>query len=162
VVEGKIREAHDKGLFDDLAGKGRLLSPSPNPSVKPEWETAYWIFKTSGFAPKWIELDRELRRDLEECRLLLASQLLAAGRTSADLATDLHAKHDLEGAFQLTASRYRERAQIINKKIELFNLMVPVVLLQRHNIRISADLVRFRESWLLALSTLSQSYEPGP
>ncbi|MGB9301178.1 MAG: DUF1992 domain-containing protein [Anaerolineae bacterium] len=54
VVEGKIREARDKGLFDDLAGKGRPLNLSTNPSVKPEWETAYRILKTSGFAPEWI------------------------------------------------------------------------------------------------------------
>ena len=106
-MEGKIREAQDKGLFDDLAGKGRPLNLSTNASVKPGWEIAYRILKRSGFAPEWIELVKQMRKDLEECRLLLASQLLAAGRTSADLATDLHAKHDLEAAFQLTASHYR-------------------------------------------------------
>lgn len=162
VADGKIRDARDQGLFDDLADKERPLNLSPSFLVNPKYATAYRILKTSGFAPEWIELDKAIRKDLKERRLLLASQLLAAGRTSADFATDLHARHDLEAAFQPTASRYRECAQTINKKIELFNLMVPVVLLQKHKIRISADLVRFRESWLLALSALSQSCKPCP
>jgi hypothetical protein len=89
-------------------------------------------------------------------------QSLVIGRASADPENDMSAKPDAQAPFQFTASRYRERAQTNNERIEFFNLLVPVAMLQRHRIRVSADLVRFRESWLLALSALSQSYEPGP
>lgn len=87
---------------------------------------------------------------------------MVIGRASTDPENDMSAKPDPQAAFQLTVSRYRERALTINERIELFNLLVPVAMLQRHKIHISADLVRFRESWLLALSALSQSCKPCP
>lgn len=86
---------------------------------------------------------------------------MVVGRASTDPENDMSAKPDPQAAFQLTASRYRERALTINERIEFFNLLVPVAMLQRHKIRISADLVRFRESWWLTPSAASRGYRPG-
>jgi hypothetical protein len=146
VAEREMGEAHDKSLGDDLVGKGRPRSPSTNPSLKPEWETAYRSLNTSGLAPNCMELDTESPRKPEAFPLLLARQLPAAGRRCAALATNAHVKHDLQGALQRTASLHRERAQITNKKVELTCLRPPVAMLHGHKIRIDEDSVRSRQS----------------
>jgi hypothetical protein len=61
LVERRIREAQKQGLFDDLPGKGEPLDLSDNPFLDPSWRTAYKFLQDHGFAPEWIELDKDIR-----------------------------------------------------------------------------------------------------
>ena len=72
LVERKIRKAQKQGLFDDLPGKGEPLNLSENPFLDPSWRTAYKLLQDQGFAPEWIELDKEIRIELEGLRQRLA------------------------------------------------------------------------------------------
>lgn len=72
LVECKIGEAQKQGLFDDLPGKGQSLDLSDNPFLDPSWRTAYKLLQDHGFAPEWIELDEEIRIELERLRQGLA------------------------------------------------------------------------------------------
>lgn len=65
VADGKVRDARDHGLFDDLADKERPLILSPSFLVNPKYAAAYRILQTNGFAPEWIELHRGTRKELE-------------------------------------------------------------------------------------------------
>ena len=72
LVERKIKEAQERGLFDDLPGKGEPLNLSDNPFLDPSWRTAYNLLQGQGFAPEWIGLDKEIRIELEGLRQRLA------------------------------------------------------------------------------------------
>lgn len=147
VVERRIQEAQKGGQFDDLPGKGRPLDLRENPFVKPGWRSAHRMLKNGGFTLDWIQLDKTTRAELAQCQKLLEDQLLWASKalSSRDDGDDVHA--ELDDIYHWTVASYTERAEKLNKKIELFNLMVPLIYLQKHNVNIDEELLRFRKSW---------------
>jgi hypothetical protein len=62
-VDRMIREATERGEFDDLAGAGKPLDLEENPFAG-EWRSAFRIARNAGAAPLWVELDREIAADL--------------------------------------------------------------------------------------------------
>ncbi len=69
-VERMIREATERGEFDDLPHHGRPLPRPPGPGAG-EWEMAFTMLRNAGMAPPWIEADKECRRLRAECDALL-------------------------------------------------------------------------------------------
>lgn len=59
IVEEKIREAIEKGEFDDLPGKGKPLSFDDD-SVPEDKRLAYKILKNAGCVPPEVELKKEI------------------------------------------------------------------------------------------------------
>jgi hypothetical protein len=59
-VERTIREAQERGEFDNLPGAGKPLDLEENPFAG-EWQSAFRIAKNAGAVPLWVELDREIR-----------------------------------------------------------------------------------------------------
>jgi hypothetical protein len=67
IAERKIAEAIERGVFDDLALKGRPLDLSFDPLEPPERRLANTILKNAGLSPPELALRRELdqaRREL--------------------------------------------------------------------------------------------------
>jgi hypothetical protein len=64
IAERKIAEAMERGVFDDLALKGRPLTLSFDPWESPERRLANTILKNAGLSP----LELSLRRELNEVR----------------------------------------------------------------------------------------------
>lgn len=136
VVERRIREAQEKGVFDNLQGRGRPLDlGDENPFEDPDWRLAYRILKNAGFAPRWIELGRELEADWAACEARVAAhertmraRVLALRRrlvvSEAELA-------DLEAAHRQMVTEITERVRAYNEKVALYNLAVPIFGLQR-------------------------------
>jgi len=60
-IERMIREAQERGDFDDLPHHGRPL-PRPAGSGAGDWELAFTMLRNAGMAPPWIEADKECRR----------------------------------------------------------------------------------------------------
>ena len=61
VAERKIREAMERGEFDDLTGKGRPLAMEEDlAGVPAELRMAYRILKNAGFLPPEVELRKEI------------------------------------------------------------------------------------------------------
>ncbi|MBW2622379.1 MAG: DUF1992 domain-containing protein [Deltaproteobacteria bacterium] len=69
LAERKIKEAQEKGEFDNLSGKGKPLDFTEWDRVPEELRLAYKILKNAGYSPPEIELKKEITR-LED---LLAS-----------------------------------------------------------------------------------------
>src|SRR3954453_19926430 len=63
-VDEAIREAQERGAFDNLPGSGKPLEFMDNPHGA-DWETAFRILKNAGMAPFWIELDKIVRAELD-------------------------------------------------------------------------------------------------
>ncbi len=67
-VEEAIEEARERGEFDDLPGQGKPLKIEAN-VYAPEMSLAFSTLKSAGYAPTWMELDRQItagRAELDE------------------------------------------------------------------------------------------------
>ena len=60
LIERQIREAMEQGAFDNLPHQGKPLPNDDNPHAG-EWGLAFKMLKDAGYAPPWIEADKEVR-----------------------------------------------------------------------------------------------------
>jgi len=60
LLDRQIREAVEAGRFDDLPYHGKPLPNDENPYAA-EWGLAFHVLRNAGFAPPWIEADKEVR-----------------------------------------------------------------------------------------------------
>jgi hypothetical protein len=92
IAERRIREAQERGEFDNLPGSGAPLALDEDPLVPEELRAAYRLLKNAGFIPPELAAHREIR-DLEqllhaagaggERQHLLARMNFLLSRTSA-------------------------------------------------------------------------------
>jgi hypothetical protein len=71
LIENKIREAMDKGEFNNLPGKGQPLDLYSYFSTPEEMRLTHSILKNANVVPEEIELLREIgavKQQLESCR----------------------------------------------------------------------------------------------
>ena len=61
IAEERIREAIERGDFDDLPGKGRPLDLEDDSHLPPDLRMAYKILKNADCLPPEIELRKEIR-----------------------------------------------------------------------------------------------------
>jgi hypothetical protein len=60
VAERKIREAMDRGEFDNLSGAGKPLAEEDLSGVPEELRMAYKVLKNAGCLPPEVELRKEI------------------------------------------------------------------------------------------------------
>ncbi|MFQ6021804.1 MAG: DnaJ family domain-containing protein [Acidiferrobacterales bacterium] len=60
IAEARIREAMERGEFDDLPGAGKPLALDDDSVVPEEMRSAYRILKNSGYMPRELEVRREI------------------------------------------------------------------------------------------------------
>lgn len=149
AVDRAIREAQERGDFDDLAGAGEPLRWDDE-HVPPEWRMASRILKNAGYAPSWIEDDKWIRSERRAVRKLLDDFVAWYRREVVALAGEPEAvRAERLEALALARERriqvYRERAAELNRRIDAFNLTVPVSRMQWHRVRIEDEVVGFRE-----------------
>lgn len=125
LVEQRIQEAIKEGLFDDLPGKGKPLIFDDNPYLEPGQDLAFGLLKNNNFAPEWIERDKEIRRELKAAR----ERLRLAWHNSLT-----------EQARQKALRRFVESLDKLNRKIDDFNLIVPIISCQRPRLRLEAEI----------------------
>jgi hypothetical protein len=68
AVEEKIREAQERGDFDDLPGRGKPLDHSQYFSAPEELRVAHHLLRNAGFVPEQVELLREIGELREQFR----------------------------------------------------------------------------------------------
>jgi len=134
LVENRIQEAMKSGAFDDLPGKGKPLDLNSNPYLEPGQELAFGLLKNQGFAPEWIERDKEIRRELAAAR----DELRAAWHHRQ--ANPVH-----ESVWQAAVARFEVQLNKLNRQIGDFNLIVPIVSKQRARLRLAHELRRLQE-----------------
>jgi len=70
IAEGKIREAMERGEFENLPGKGKPLKLEDYSNVPEDLRICYKVLKNAGFIPEEIELQKEiisLRKFIDCC-----------------------------------------------------------------------------------------------
>jgi DnaJ family protein C protein 28 len=134
LVEQRIQEAMASGAFDNLPGKGKPLDLNQNPYLEPGQALAFGLLKNNGFAPEWIERAKEIRQELDAAR----AELRSAWRQ--------HQSNPASDAFwQATVARFEATLAKLNRKIDDFNLIAPIVSSQRPRLRLADELRRAQE-----------------
>jgi len=62
LIERKIKEAQEKGDFDNLPGKGKPLKLEDDSGVPEDLRMAYKILKNADCLPPELELKKEIRQ----------------------------------------------------------------------------------------------------
>lgn len=139
LIDKKIREAMERGEFDNLSGKGEPIDLSENPFEDPDWRTAHRMLRNAGFAPAWIEDRKDIDAELAVARSNLARVWLV--RQNA-LGT-IH-KSSATVRWQQAVEAFREKIRELNRRINDWNLKAPAVAFQRQRIDVEAELARFQ------------------
>lgn len=124
VVDNKIREAIEAGLFDNLPGEGQPLNLSDNPHEPAAWRVAYKMLHDHGFMLPWISERKEIEEDFEKAVNLLTQAYKATHRVKDP---DVWARAD----WQKAQDTFTETVQRLNKRIRDYNLQVPSLSVQR-------------------------------
>lgn len=121
VVEDLIQEAMGKGEFDNLECAGKPLShaQSQNPYVDFTQHKLNKILLDNGFTPEWITLQKEIRTDIKDLENILLEYRSYVGETPLN-----NADAD-EWSNVIERLGYRETD--INKKIDKYNLITPIL-----------------------------------
>jgi Domain of unknown function (DUF1992) len=110
-VDRQIREAQERGDFDDLPGKGKPLPVEPWDG---EWALAHHVLKLAGETLPWIALGREI----DELQSWLDALLRDAAKLSGD--ERLRARE-----------RYLREAARLDKLLQEYGFLVPTRRLER-------------------------------
>lgn len=131
-IDEIIQQAMEEGAFDDLPGKGQPLRLDENPNADPAWEIAYKLLRDNGFSLPWIEERNEIEKEIESAREALKRSRAWCAEQGAS------GKPDWEQAVDV----FRQKAQVLNKRITTYSLQVPSPALQRRLIDIEAEISR--------------------
>jgi Domain of unknown function (DUF1992) len=130
LLDRQIREAAEAGGFDNLPYRGQPLPNDENPYAA-EWGLAFHVLKNAGFAPPWIEADKEVRELLARRDAILAR---AAGVAPSE------------------SGRRRDRGALeklvieINAAIARVNAEAPSTRQHRHPLSLATELARYDEA----------------
>merc|ERR1712209_292164 len=120
LVEDLIQEGMANGAFDNLAGAGKPLPERPpdfNPYMDFTTHKMNQILVETGFAPEWVELQKEIRLQSEALRKEL-------GKFRQSLGPAPLSEKNLK-AWKEKVAKMEKNVVDINKKIQKFNLIVP-------------------------------------
>jgi DnaJ family protein C protein 28 len=133
LVEQRIQAAMANGEFDNLPGAGKPLPLNENPYLEPGQAWAFDLLKRNGFAPEWIERGKAIRRELEQARRRLCA---AWEMRQGNPAREPH--------WQAAVGRFEETLHKLNRKIDVFNLIVPALSAQRERLQLARELQRVK------------------
>jgi DnaJ family protein C protein 28 len=151
AVEKQIREAIERGDFENLPGQGKALDLGDDPFTPRDWQLAYKILKDAGMAPDWIEQDKEIRAErqalaslLEERARWIRERVVRKKTLPPDRMIVEHERVAL--VREQTCIHFRERAADLNRQIDTFNLKVPSSRLHHPRIQIEEEIDKFLDA----------------
>lgn len=112
LVEQRIQEGIERGMFDNLPGMGKPLDLDDDRFVPEEYKMAFRMLRSTDLTPLWIDINKEIRADIERL----------------DRFRDwIHSRRGAISAVELQHRRneYGERIASINSKILSHNILAP-------------------------------------
>jgi hypothetical protein len=129
LVDQRIAAAEAAGAFRDLPGAGKPLKLDDDATVPAEERAAFRLLKNAGFAPPWIELQKEILTEWDNVKDWLAQQ--QQHWSTLDAATQERLRAD-----------YRHRLVALNRQISSYNLMAPRSATHLPTFRVERELAR--------------------
>ncbi|XP_018427634.1 PREDICTED: dnaJ homolog subfamily C member 28 [Nanorana parkeri] len=139
LVEDLIQESMAKGDFDNLGGKGKPINKfSTYPHIDPMTHNLNRILIDNGYQPEWIVLQKEIRDTIDQLR----SELVASRKKIGELMTYSKEKEWME-----TCENLRENITKLNKKVNDFNLVVPLMSRQMVHFNVEKEISRAQQAY---------------
>lgn len=136
VIENKIRQAMEEGAFDNLPGKGKPLKLDENPFVDKDWQMAFRLLEKEGFALPWMEKRNQIEGEYARAREALARSWAWRAEQGAGGEVEFWVEQEWKTALR----RFEDKAAELNKRIDDYNLEIPVDIFYRKRIRVEAVL----------------------
>ncbi|HIP72312.1 MAG TPA: DUF1992 domain-containing protein [Anaerolineae bacterium] len=139
LIEELIQEGRERGLFDDLPGKGKPLDLQKNPYEK-DMELANKLLKDNDLPPAWILQRNNILADISQLRTDIRRQWAWHEREFAAA--------PIEGKGRLTISwddyylKWVRTVADLNKRIDSFNLKRPLDNLEILKLSLDTELTR--------------------
>jgi DnaJ family protein C protein 28 len=111
LVEQRIQDGMERGLFDNLRGMGQPLNLDEDQFVPDEMKMAFRLLRSNGLAPLWVELNKEIRDDIAR---LERFRVYAQSRLASNVIELEHLRRE-----------YVKRVTEINDKIVNYNIIAP-------------------------------------
>jgi hypothetical protein len=121
VVEQRIQHSQREGDFENLSGKGKPLEMVGNPHADPDEDIAYRVLAKNGFAPEWVELNKDIRFRIWRWRAALR---LAWQQQQEDTQRD---ECEKQQKWTTLLMQFEEELQDVNRKV-LLNILYTCIL----------------------------------
>lgn len=137
LVEDLIQESMARGDFDNLSGKGKPLQKySDCQHIDPMTRNLNRILIDNGYQPEWILMQKEIRETIEKLR----KDMVASRNKLGDPIT----AHK-ERQWNEICAEFTENIKKLNKRINDFNLVVPILNRQMVHFNASKEIARALE-----------------
>ncbi|MEA2574445.1 MAG: DnaJ subfamily er 28 [Chloroflexia bacterium] len=150
IAERRIQEGIEAGAFSNLEGEGKPLQIEDNPFVPKELRAAFKVLENSGYAPDWMTVAQEIDADLATIRQRADDHFAFLKARLAQIGSDPYAVKRLRMEVdRLKAQHQRASAQHsaaiveLNKRIALFNQMVPISSILKVPISLELEMERY-------------------
>ncbi|XP_003219054.1 dnaJ homolog subfamily C member 28 [Anolis carolinensis] len=137
LVEDLIQESMAKGDFDNLSGKGKPLRKfSDCPHIDPMTHNLNRILIDNGYQPEWIAMQKEIRETIEKLRkdMVISRKKLGNPMTPQK-----------EKQWKEVCEQFVENIKTLNKRINDFNLVVPILSRQMVHFNAGKEIARVQE-----------------
>jgi DnaJ family protein C protein 28 len=121
LVEKKIREGIEQGLFDNLPGRGRPLELEENPFEDPSMRMAHRLLRNNGFSLPWIEERKEIEAAIDVLRAGLARSFAVYHETLKSRRQGEQAEAD----WRQNLTAFQRQVTDLNRRIASYNLKTP-------------------------------------
>ena len=149
-VNKQIEEAMERGEFADLPGEGKPLKFDTNPFLTPQARMTNRLLKENGFAPRWVELEKEIKREKAQLERSLINLKARRERLLVIVQQDPHRREVIGRTFEQERARvitqYSEKLENLNRKIQRVNLLMPIRNRQYALINQAQALARFQKA----------------
>jgi hypothetical protein len=131
LLDRQIRQAIEEGKFDNLPHQGKPLPNDDNPYAG-DWGLAFHVLRNAGFAPPWIEADKDVRGLLARRDAILARAATGLGHSESAR------RRDRLALVQLVAE--------VNASIARVNAEAPTTRQHRLPLALADELRRYDEA----------------
>ena len=146
----QIEEAMERGEFANLPGKGKPIKLDTNPFLTPQARMANRLLKENGFAPRWVELQKEIKREKTQLERVLINLKARRKRLAAIVQQHPHRHEAVSRSFEHERARgieqYSTKLENLNRKIQRVNLLMPTRNRQYALINRAQRLARFQKA----------------
>ena len=149
-VNKQIEEAMERGEFANLPGEGKPLKLDTNPFLTSQARMANRLLKENGFAPRWVELEKEIKQGKAQLERILINLKVRRERLATIAQQYPHRREAISRSFEHERARgiaqYSEKLENLNQKIQRVNLLMPTRNRQYALVNQAQALARFQET----------------
>lgn len=145
LVEDLIQESMAKGDFDNLSGKGKPLKKFSGCSyIDPMTHNLNRILIDNGYQPEWILMQKEIKETIDQLReaILVSRKKLGNPMTPSE-----------QKQWNQVCEQFQENIRKLNKRINDFNLIVPLLTRQKVHFDAQKEIARAQEVYETLIKT---------